>query len=113
MDFKGLYQGLKTLEEQQKFAVEKSDARIEELSKQLVGVKQELEVAQKRAEDERSEKIRAQDKLEDFESEFVRSKTNVAARIATLKAEQEVIARRDRESRNELDRLQHMKQEQK
>jgi hypothetical protein len=47
--------------------------------------------------------------LSDFEAEFITKTTNVEARIATLKAEQEVLARRDRESRNELDRLQHMK----
>jgi chromosome segregation ATPase len=109
MTFEELRQATLTLERTLANGEKEKDAVIEDLSKQLTGVRQELETSQKRANKEREEKEKYKQQLSDFEAEFITKTTNVEARIATLRAEQEVLARRDRESRNELDRLQHMK----
>jgi chromosome segregation ATPase len=109
VDLKQVRQALETVERTQADEAAQTDARIAELSKRLTGTKEALEASQALAERERQEKEKFKQQLADFEAEFVTKTTNVEARIATLRAEQEVLARRDRESRNELDRLQHMK----
>jgi chromosome segregation ATPase len=107
--FQEVRQALQTLEKSLANEDEEKDARIADLGKQLTGTREALEQSQMKAEHERQEKEKFKQQLADFEAEFVTKTTNVEARIATLRAEQEVLARRDRESRNELDRLQHMK----
>ncbi len=100
---------LQTLERKLAHENEQQAARIAEIGKQLAGKTREHEQLQAKFDQEHREKEKLKQQLEDFESEFVKNTSNVASRIATLEAEQEIIARRDRESRNELDRLRHMK----
>jgi hypothetical protein len=61
--------------------------------------------AEKQAKRDRRERQDAVSKVDGLRAEIVRTRASVAAEVETLKTEKEFLAQRDRQAREELDRL--------
>ena len=105
MGFEEVRQALTTLQTKQTAEEERLMVRIEELSRELSAVRQELATAKQQIEQERRDKADAINKLGKADERAIAARSDVAAQIATLEVEKEIMAQRDRESREEIERL--------
>ena len=75
------------------------------LDKALKDAERRAAQAEQQAERDRREKREAVAKVDGLRAEIVETRAAVAGEVETLRAEKEMLAQRDRESRNELERL--------
>lgn len=71
----------------------------------VIAAEAKAEKAEKKAAKDRAERDATVGKFAELEDALVAAKAETASRVATLEAEAEILAMRDREARDELDRL--------
>ena len=73
--------------------------------RELVDALEAKRLAEEQAEKSRRERDEAVNSMEGLRAQIIETKAAVAGEVATLKAEKELLAQRDRDSRNEIERL--------
>lgn len=100
---------LDVLEGQHKREIDKLNKGLEARTLQMRETQMALDASKEKAEKYRQEANRAKDKLKSREAKLAETRADSASAIATLEAEKEILALRDREARDELDRLRMQK----
>ena len=109
MSFHDVREALDVLEGAHKTELTKLRKGVSQHSRSTREVQMKLDEAQKQIKKLARERNEALAKLREREDKLVADRAENHARIATLEAEKEIIALRDREARNELERLSHIK----
>lgn len=105
MSLQGAIDAIEAAKHQHREELSKRDRRIEELSKEASHLGAELSQVKTKAQNERQRAEQAKAELVRAEQKIIDAHASVAHQVATLEAEKEMLAERDRTARAELERL--------